>query len=459
MATGTTVNVVATSTSCFSLTPTLRTGTPTPTSPPRWCPGATHGPRGSYIGLSVAGAPTYAAGGTRNFQFGSVPPYILEANVTLHPENTPIDLTYNWSTLNARDFEAGHTGFGRVRLVIWDQTSGRMRFDVNAERPEGDPPFPPDGWALTPKTAIVDDLRPGGTFAWWHRSAAHGTWDDSTQTPKVGGWFVRDTAGTTRIIFMPEPGHRYAIWSTAGHDACRVDFAAWRIAYVEVECDGEDCPPPTECPGGALVCPPGPINNPLPPTPTPPPPPAPPQAFATTRLAMHSRYDPNHGGPNAADAVHTSTDTTVAWPQGEILDFAPVVTLHPLPAAPVDPYWGRLYTFEQEILGWSYVTDMACRGAATRRDGLAGCSFAFVPAANENNLASQGHVLWTAGTVPTVSGDVYAHHLQTLAPVDLPVQVLVETRTLNRSGTVVLRRQTVLSTTFRVELVAPRTVR
>ena len=298
-----------------------------------------------------------------------------------------------------------------------------------------------DGRGTYVSSPTVNNIDFGGSFYFWNRSG--GRWAYSSNVP-TNGWFIRNTGGVLNATFVPEEGHRDLIASMAAHDACRPDFAMWSVAVVQAECpSGAVCPTPVPAPPGE------PQPTPLP---TPLPPPQPPAATGDVKLLMHSQHDPT-------DGVYRSTGTTVAWPQGEILDFAPGVTLAPLPPAPVDPYYGRRYSFQQQVIGWSYATEAACRGAGKSADKLTGCAYRYVPDPTAAQIEGQARALWAGGNPATVPADVYGTTMAGLSPVDLPVEVLVETRTLDANGNVVLRRSTTLSATFRVELAAPRSVR
>ncbi len=355
------------------------------------------------------------------------------------PASVPLIARFNFGTLRARDFEADHYGQASVHLRIQDVTSGQYRLKVDTT--ETVPGTTWDGRGTYVSSPTVNNVDFGGSFYFWNCSG--GRWAYSSNVP-TNGWFIRNTGGVLNATFVPEEGHRYLIASMAAHDACRPDFAMWSVAVVQAECpSGAVCPTPVPAPPGE------PQPTPLP---TPLPPPQPPAATGDVKLLMHSQHDPT-------DGVYRSTGTTVAWPQGEILDFAPGVTLAPLPPAPVDPYYGRRYSFQQQVIGWSYVTEAACRGAGKPADKLTGCAYRYVPDPTAAQIEGQARALWAGGNPATVPADVYATTMAGLSPVDLPVEVLVETRTLDANGNVVLRRSTTLSATFRVELVAPRSVR
>ena len=188
------------------------------------------------------------------------------------------------------------------------------------------------------------------------------------------------------------------------------------------------------------------------------------------RLAIHSEFDPLHGGSVLTDAVYLSPagNTRIAWPTGEVLDFTPRLDTYTL----ADPGWPLAY--RARITGWSLegttvaaragwastdtttlngrtVTATApdsrgvagCRGGAhgpTGGSALTGCIYpyvgaypdgrsidAFLPtvtALREADMATQGHLYWTQPPAPPMRPDVY---LYTLDPIQAPrVTVAVE---------------------------------
>lgn len=432
---GSSVNVVATSTSCFGAVDP-RTPLPTPDIQP--CAGS-HGAKGSHIAVSVPGAGSQTFGNTQGFDRYGLPldPWSVDAPTV--PASTPLRAGFNFRTLVAADFEADHFGQAAVRLLIQDVTTYRNRLLVDTT----DDKAWTDGRGLRVTSSTVSGLDFGGSLSFWNLSG--GRWRYPTSAPQRG-WFIRNTDADWQVSFVPEEGHRYVIASSAAHDSCRPDFAMWSVAVVQAECPSGACPTPLPAPSAQ-------------PLPTPLPPPQPPAAQGNLSLLMHSRHDPNHGGYAARDGVYRSTGTTVAWPQGEILDFAPDVTLQPLPAPPIDPFYGSRYTFQQQIVGWSFVTQAQCRGAGKHMEPMQGCAYEYVPDPTEAQIGNQARAMWAAGNSAPAPTDVYAATMAGLRPVDLPLEVLVETRTLDGSGNILLRRSTTLPATFRIELVAPRSVR
>lgn len=432
---GASVNVVATSTSCFGAVDP-RTPLPTPDIQP--CAGS-HGAKGSHIAVSVPGAGSQTFGNTQGFDRYGLPldPWSVDAPTV--PASTPLRAGFNFRTLVAADFEADHFGQAAVRLLIQDVTTYRNRLLVDTT----DDKAWTDGRGLRVTSSTVSGLDFGGSLSFWNLSG--GRWRYPTSAPQRG-WFIRNTDADWQVSFVPEEGHRYVIASSAAHDSCRPDFAMWSVAVVQAECPSGACPTPLPAPSAQ-------------PLPTPLPPPQPPAAQGNLSLLMHSRHDPNHGGYAARDGVYRSTGTTVAWPQGEILDFAPDVTLQPLPAPPIDPFYGSRYTFQQQIVGWSFVTQAQCRGAGKHMEPMQGCAYEYVPDPTEAQIGNQARAMWAAGNSAPAPTDVYAATMAGLRPVDLPLEVLVETRTLDGSGNILLRRSTTLPATFRIELVAPRSVR
>lgn len=169
-----------------------------------------------------------------------------------------------------------------------------------------------------------------------------------------------------------------------------------------------------------------------------------------------------------ADAINTSAGTTVSWPQGEILDWMPAITLQPLPAPPVDPWYGQIYEYRQEIRNWSFVgsreqsaiRSTGCLGAGTTDAPLAGCAYPYLLSPTEEDLRNMPHTMWFAGRQPQqFPADVYGYALNTLEPVDLQVEVAVKVTVRNRMTGAETAQTQVLRATFVVNLVTPRSVR
>ncbi|PDW00465.1 SdrD B-like domain-containing protein [Candidatus Chloroploca asiatica] len=189
------------------------------------------------------------------------------------------------------------------------------------------------------------------------------------------------------------------------------------------------------------------------------------------RLAMHSEFDPNHGGSDPNDAVYLSEGTRITWPAGEVLDFTPRLTELRVndPFSGLDPLLP--YAYYGRVVGWSVVNyqvngrtidarsdadaagRVGCRvGSSTlAQTALAGCTYiypgattvggpinAVLPTAplTENEMQSQGHVYWThrgpAGTpLPTMRSDVYLFTLDPMEEVRLTVAIEVEVWVVN----------------------------
>ncbi len=224
------------------------------------------------------------------------------------------------------------------------------------------------------------------------------------------------------------------------------------------------------------------------------------------RLAIHSELDPLHGGADEADAVYLTPAgaASIAWPTGEVLDFAPRLDHYAL----ADPGWPLEY--RARVTGWSLAGFAAngrpvaataadsrgvagCRGAGAppgAGSGLTGCAYAylgaypdgrgldsFLPAAaalREAEMADQAHVYWTQPPAPPMRPDVYLFTLAPLAPPQLAVAVEVELWLVNACPDFLLdplgacgapielptpaRARQVIGQSFDVTLVVPRSV-
>jgi uncharacterized repeat protein (TIGR01451 family) len=224
------------------------------------------------------------------------------------------------------------------------------------------------------------------------------------------------------------------------------------------------------------------------------------------RLAIHSELDPLHGGADGTDAIYLTPAgaASIAWPAGEVLDFAPRLERYELS----DPGWPLEY--RARVTGWSVESFSAngrariatapdsrgvagCRGAGAPPgvgSALVGCAYgyagaypdgrgleAFLPAAaalREAEMAEQAHVYWTQPPAPPMRPDVYLFTLTPLAPPRLAVAVEVEVWLVNACPDFLLdplsacgapvelptpaRARQAIGQSFGVTLVVPRSV-
>ncbi|MEI8305539.1 MAG: hypothetical protein WCF99_00610 [Chloroflexales bacterium] len=218
-------------------------------------------------------------------------------------------------------------------------------------------------------------------------------------------------------------------------------------------------PPATVIPGATVIA-----GTPGLPVASPTPLPAPPAPATTVQLWMASDFDP------AAD-VYRSTDATVSWPAGEVLSFAPAVTLE-MPSAP-DPtlaYRARVIAWSFVSSGGQYARDVDVMGHAGCRlraepapadaTGLAGCAYRYLAHPTADAMQMQAHAFWSAGTPLTMCLDVYTYDLGQLHDTDLTVQLAIRTETIAvATGQVLARATTIRTATFAIHLVVPRSAR
>ena len=196
-----------------------------------------------------------------------------------------------------------------------------------------------------------------------------------------------------------------------------------------------------------------------------PPPPPPPVASGEIRLWMHSHLDAQHG-------VYRSTTQHVAWPHAETLDFAPAVALDPLPPVGVPGY-----RTEQRVVAWAYDGSIGLRAQDTDGLGRSGCRPGDAPPANADtsrltgcayryrehptahDMGRQGRSHWAMVEAPRLPASVYAYRLGAWKSVDLELSVLVETAVVDTTTGERWTAQHVLSGSFVVDLVAPRTLK
>jgi uncharacterized repeat protein (TIGR01451 family) len=205
------------------------------------------------------------------------------------------------------------------------------------------------------------------------------------------------------------------------------------------------------------------------------------------RLAIHSELDPLSNDGSDANAVYRSTGAAITWPAGEVLDFTPRASIE-LPAMSVEE--DALYEYRARIDRWSVVSfgdgrqsrdarsasdvfeRSGCRAPATTTSGLAGCAYPYIGGQDatqevsaqrmptETEMRGQAHVLWAANGPTSMSPDVYVWRIRGLEVAEISVQVLVRVDVVSRdTGAVVQTENRVLTQTYPVTLVAPRSVR
>lgn len=187
--------------------------------------------------------------------------------------------------------------------------------------------------------------------------------------------------------------------------------------------------------------------------------PPPPQVRA--QLWMLSEFDPSQ-------QVYRSATNAVTWPGGEVLHFAPAITLD-IPTSP-DP----AYQFRARVTAWSFVSS---HGVSTRdRDsmgqigcrlrtqpapkdaaGLAGCAYRYLETPTVEDMHMQAHAFWSVGTPLEMCMDIYVYDLGQLRATNLVLQARVLTEVVEiTTGQVVSDRVEILTLPFAVTLVVPR---
>lgn len=185
---------------------------------------------------------------------------------------------------------------------------------------------------------------------------------------------------------------------------------------------------------------------------------------AAFQLWMSSDFDPAAG-------IYRSTGDTISWPAGEVLNFAPAVTLAPPPS--LDP----ALTYRSRVVAWSFVSSggqsvhsvdvMGHSGCRLRAEpvpgdaaGLTGCAYRYLDQPTIDTMRLQAHTFWSAGTPLDMCIDVYTYDLGRLRDTDLTLQVAIRTETLDSATGQVLASTTEIQTaTFAVRLAAPRSAR
>lgn len=483
---------------CRQATPVPNLPTPTPEPQPCTAGGSYDG---SYIPISVAGAGANVQSKLYEPNDGTqwTPPATKPPLGTVQP-GQPLRITYDFGKLRSIAYEPNHDGQSRVRFGLTDLTTGQVlvNTDTEDEKELKNNRDEVQVWGRSMRLSSVQlaGVAFGGENVWWAWQRNWSNWGQPSATPQLNKYY--HTLAPSTVTFTPVAGHTYEAWAMNGHAPCRIDFERWsRAQFVagplpptptptpDPSCpDPAGCiyipPTPTPCAAGSPCptrVPPTAIPTPtMIPTPTPPPPPPPPTARSDMRLRLHSRHDPlsawtgtARGTAAGADAINTSSGTTVAWPQGEILDWMPEITLAPLPAPPIDPWYGQVYEYRQEIINWSFVNSQGesarqsgtgCRGAGRVDAVLNGCAYPYLASPTEEDLRVMPHVMWFVGrTPPQFPADTYPFALPKLQPVDLQVQVAVRATVRNRMTGAESSQIQVLPGTFTVNLVTPRSVR
>jgi hypothetical protein len=344
VAVGSAVTVTLTSSACAQPTPAPgQTPLPTPTEPPAPCTGT--GPYSGFrIPLAVSGAgaavtPTLYAEHAGGRDSAPSPDPVL-GMVT---PGIPVTIRFDFSGLTSH-FAPDHSGQAQIRFGLLDRTTGQTLIattttDVKELKGSTGQVIL---WGRTlqlTQVALGRGVMFGGAQVWrqWAGHRTGGGWINPQSQPQLNRYY--GPLQPVTATFLPEAGHVYEAWSVAAQGACRLDYWRWSRALFGAGPELTPTAPPT-CPGGICV-PPTPL-----PTPTPPPPPPVPPASLTTRLALHSRYDPvsswngtTEGAASATDAVNISQNLQVVWPMGEPLDWTPRVTPTPIPEQVMNDPW------------------------------------------------------------------------------------------------------------------------
>lgn len=190
----------------------------------------------------------------------------------------------------------------------------------------------------------------------------------------------------------------------------------------------------------------------------------PPAPSATIQLWMSSDFDPAAG-------IYRSAGDTISWPAGEVLNFAPAVTL--VAPASADP----ALTYRSRVIAWSFVSSgghsvhsvdvMGHSGCRLRSepvpgdaDGLAGCAYRYLERPTTDAMRLQAHAFWSAGTPLDMCIDVYTYDLGRLRDTDLTLQVAIRTEAIDSvTGQVLASATEIKTATFAVRLAAPRSAR
>lgn len=176
---------------------------------------------------------------------------------------------------------------------------------------------------------------------------------------------------------------------------------------------------------------------------TPPPPPKDPGV--AWKLFMRSRYD---------GAVHLSQSDEVTWPQGEVLQWMPQITLDEPPSETIN---GLTYRYEAEVVAWSFLGSVGKAATGADDSGHTGCRDRHQPSSSDLNggradmldgcvyyyddtfasrlpstteLGQQAHAFWAMQQPLDIEPWVYVYQIPQLQRVDLRVQALMRVQTI-----------------------------
>ena len=187
----------------------------------------------------------------------------------------------------------------------------------------------------------------------------------------------------------------------------------------------------------------------------------PPTPQVRAQLWMLSEFDP-------VQQVYRSATNEVTWPGGEVLHFAPAITLE-VPTSP-DP----AYQVRARVTAWSFISShganardrdsmgqIGCRlrtqPAPSDAVGLAGCAYRYLEAPTVEDLHMQAHAFWSVGKPLEMCMDIYVYDLGQLRTTDLVLQARVLTEVVEvATGQVVSHDAEIVTLPFAVTLVVPR---
>lgn len=194
------------------------------------------------------------------------------------------------------------------------------------------------------------------------------------------------------------------------------------------------------------------------------PPPIPPMPQVRAQLWMLSEFD-------SAQQVYRSATNEVTWPGGEVLHFAPAITLE----APASP--APMYAIRARVTAWSFVSShgvsatapdsmdqIGCRlrtqPAPSDAAGLDGCTYRYLETPTATDMHMQAHAFWSVGNPLEMCMDIYVYDLGQLRTTDLVIQARVLTELVDAiTGQVVSERAEIVTLPFAVTLAVPRSAR
>lgn len=234
---------------CSSSPPPSQGPNPTPTVPPQPCSGGAGPYDGSYATLSVnrPGVNAKLYNVSEGTLFSKPTPDPVSGIV---PPGVPLEVTFDFGTVNGKNYGIDHSGQSAIRWGLTDLTTGQdLVFTETTDEKElknnrGEVKV----WGRTLRLSQVrtTGVSFSGPGTWWRWAKNWSTWDEPTSTPTLNKYYNDRNFGRTVATFTPQLGHRYEAWIVVGHGSCtignnirwsRLTFSAQQVNVTVLEAD------------------------------------------------------------------------------------------------------------------------------------------------------------------------------------------------------------------------------